>query len=152
MSLSRNALGMQHVAEVLCPGVLAENHAAKLADLSSKSCIPVQQILLVCHIKTPPAGRSFRVSFAHLGAICNVWLEFLAMKRQVRTAWQIRFFGSLPSRHDHRIARITWIGQAGLRIADCVCVWISLARLVGNQAVLAQLFASIAQGSRGRTH
>jgi hypothetical protein len=58
MSLSRNALGMQHVAEVLRAELLAKNRAAKLAGLSSKSCVPAQQILLVCHIKIPPAGRS----------------------------------------------------------------------------------------------
>ena len=54
MSLIRNALGMQRVAEVLGAEIFAEDPAAKLADLSSKSCVSDQQILLVCRIRTPP--------------------------------------------------------------------------------------------------
>ena len=67
MSLIRNALGMQRVAEVLGAEIFAEDPAAKLADLSSKSCVSDQQILLVCHIRKPPARRSFPVFLVHHG-------------------------------------------------------------------------------------
>jgi hypothetical protein len=79
---------MRHVAEVLSHGGFAGNHAAKFADLSSKSCIPVQQSFLVCRIKTRRAGRSFEVSFAYLGAIGNVlaMLSFDEATRQNCTA------------------------------------------------------------------
>jgi len=69
MSLIRNALGMQRVAEVLGAEIFAEDPAAKLADLSSKSCVSDQQILLVCRIRKPPVPRSSRVSYAHPGMI-----------------------------------------------------------------------------------
>ena len=65
MFLIRNVLGMRPIAEVLCAGILADDRVARLADLSSKSCVPDQQILLGCHIRKPPAGRSFLLSFPY---------------------------------------------------------------------------------------
>jgi hypothetical protein len=58
MSLSRNVVGMRHVVEVLCTETFTDGRVAKLADLSSKSCISDQQILLVCLTRKPRAGRS----------------------------------------------------------------------------------------------